>query len=421
MKSSEFRRLFLRGIMTVVFGFGLLGNVANIHAAKNTPGVSEAVFNAMKKAQEYSEDKKYEKAREVLAKALEGRLNNYEQAQLYNVLGRLYFQEDNYEAAYSNIQRVIGFTDIPEGLMQLSLTTLAQLALMKEDYTAALDYLKRVEIMQDKPDAKIYALIAQVHLNMENYQAALQPLLKGINIERDVGRTIDENWLLMLNSVYHSLARYTDMIPVLEELIALYPKQKYVINLAAVYGQLGDERKQLLLLEPLHEQGKINSETVLVNLSSLYVLQGVPYKSARLLSGAIDSGLIKPSKLHYEMLAQSWQLSHDIDKAIEPLQKASDLTDDGKVNVRLAQIHMYLYDWGNAEAELRVAVRKGGLDDEGNALLLLGMAQFNQKKYETALASLAKAAAFEKTEGLAKQWLSYVAGEQQKHTLTPVH
>jgi hypothetical protein len=49
------------------------------------------------------------------------------------------------------------------------------------------------------------------------------------------------------------------MRDVVEKLVLLYPREQYVMNLAALHGQLGDSEKQLALVESLLDDERLSS------------------------------------------------------------------------------------------------------------------------------------------------------------------
>jgi hypothetical protein len=78
---------------------------------------------------------------------------------------------------------------------------------------------------------------------------------------------------------------------------------------------------------------------------------------------------------------------------------------------------MALLEWEDAERALLDAFRKGDLRDPAGARLMLGMAQFNQKKFREARTSFARAGESPKMEKLATQWLQYLDREVEQAEL----
>src|SRR5690606_27481775 len=152
---------------------------------------------------------------------------------------------------------------------------------------------------------------------------------------------------------------YQNMLNTLTELVSLYPRERYIMNLAAVHGQMERNKNQMLLMEPLYDIGYLSSEAELVNLANLMMLYNVPYKAAQVLEKGFNEGKIKRSKRNLEMLAQSWQLAAEDEKSVEYFAEAAKLADDGNTYVSLGQTYMNLYRWADAEKAFENALKKG--------------------------------------------------------------
>ena len=100
-----------------------------------------------------------------------------------------------------------------------------------------------------------YMLLGQAYFQMGDYDAALEPIKKAVDMDREQGNTPKENWLLLLRVIYYEKQDFKNMIAVLEELIQYYPKDTYLLTLAGAHSELGDTLKQLVIVETLYEKG----------------------------------------------------------------------------------------------------------------------------------------------------------------------
>lgn len=378
--------------------------------------ISLPVYEELQKVQESIEAENYVQAEDRLRRMLETRrrLNNYERAQAWSLWGSLYIQMEDYEQALAAFATAVDFDDLPLGFTLTALRTLAQLSFMQEQLPEARDYTRRLIELTEVPDANHYALLAQIYYRMDDFAGALTEMRRAIELERERDRIPSENWLLVLNAIYYSLNDFESIVPVLEELMVHYPKQRYVLNLAAIYGQLEQTDKQLLLMEPLFDKQLLNRETELVNLANLMMLHRVPYKAARVLEQGLEQGNVRPSQRNWEMLAQSWQMAAEDDRALAALAEAAELDDEGNTSFRLAQSYINLYRWPEAERALMAALEKGALRRPGDAQLLLGMVRFNQQDYRNARQAFHAAEDYDQTVRLAEQWLVYLEQEMAK-------
>ena len=91
------------------------------------------------------------------------------------------------------------------------------------------------------------------------------------------------------------------------------------------------------------------------------------------------------------MLARAYMQSREWDKSIAPLTKAAEQSDEGKFYAQLAQSYIQNENWKAAESSLTKALDKGGLDDEANSWLLLGIARTRLEKFDAAIKAFRKA------------------------------
>jgi tetratricopeptide (TPR) repeat protein len=402
-------------LLSILLLYSSSGSTAN----RKTFAMSEFVFNEMQTIQELVETDKYPQAFAAL-KSLRGKkLSEYERAHTWNLAAFAYYKQENYEEAIKAYQRMLKTEPeyIPEGLRLDTIKKLGQLSLTVENYKAAIYYSKKLLKLMPTPDPAVYITIGQAYYSLEKYKSAEKPIKTAIGINRKAGRPVKENWLLLLNAVYYNLLDFEGMQKVLRELITEYPKPKYMLNLAAVYSELSDTVAQTALMESLYETGHLQKENQLVNLANLYMLHKVPYKAAVLLEEAMKTELVDTSEKNFIYLAQAWQLAGNIEKAIEPLANAASLAMDGNTYVRLAQLHIAQAQWGNAEKSLSMAIDKGELKNKPNVYLLLGMARFNQKRFDDARTAFQTASKDEKMSSLANQWMSYASSEEEKYNL----
>lgn len=383
--------------------------------AKSNLAIGQDVYEKMQEAQTLLEAKDYAAAKAKLMEILqEKKLNNFEIAQTWSLHGNVNFHMERFDLALADFEKVVSYEDLPQGFLQISVRTVAQLAFMLDKYDDAERYAKRLLSINETPDAEAYMLLAQIHFKKDETKSALENCLKAIDIERAQGKQIKENWLLVLNAIYFNLEDYKSMEGVLKELIQYYPRDLYVKNLAAIYGQTERTEAQLLLMEPLYDKGYLKSETELVNLAQLMNLHRVPYKAALILEKAFEDGKVERNRRNLELASQSWQVAAEGQKAAEYLAEAAAKADDANMYVRLAQIYMNMYQWKPAQNALEKAIKAGDLDREGNAHLYLGMVRFYQHQYSSAKKAFRDAGDFDESAALAEQWIAYVNQEEKK-------
>jgi tetratricopeptide (TPR) repeat protein len=385
---------------------------------KQTVAMSQQVFEKLTEIQQRLEANDYAGGQKAINDMLANdKLTPYERAQVNNLSGYGYYLQERYPDAIRAYERVLAEPELPEALQLSTMKTLAQLHFTIEDYPKALETVRRLMALVPEPAADVYMLLGQAHFQMQNYREALEPIKTAIDMFSEQGRIPRENWLLLLRVCYYELGDFPNMIGVLKDLIAYYPKDTYVLTLAGVYSELGDTKKQLALSEVLYEKGFLSNPTHIVNLANLYLLHEAPYKAAVLLEKEMASNRVEKDVRNLRLLSQAWYTSREDSKAIPPLKQAAELSGDGELFVRLAQAQINLEQWDQAATAIQRGIKLGGISREDTAHIMLGMALFNQKKLSLARDAFQKALPDNRSARTAQQWIQYVDSEIKRAEL----
>jgi tetratricopeptide (TPR) repeat protein len=378
-------------------------------------GMSEKVFKAIGEAQEMIDAGAYPDARAKLEKLLErGRLSSYERAHTLNLVGYTWYEQDQLDKARLTFEQALAEPRLPDSMQTNLLLTLGQVCLAQESYEEAESYLRRLmEIRgQDTPSNKV--LLATALMGQARYSEALKPLQSAYRVSIAKGEKPRENLLSMLASVHYEMNNLEQMRDTVSLLVEYYPREQYLMNLAALHGQLGDVPRQLALVESLLDDSRLRKASHLTMLASLLLAEGRPHKAAVLLERHIESGGIEASVANLELLSQAWYNAADPARALPPLERAADLSDDGELYLRVARLHMDAYDWSAADRAARAALSKGGLRQEGQAWLVRGMAKVRLEQFNEAQELLQRAADFDDTSRYAEQWLAWMTTEMER-------
>ena len=385
---------------------------------KQTVAMSQQVYEKLTEIQELVEAKDYASAQIAIdeLKVRKG-LSDYERAQVWNLSGYSFYLQERYDEAIRAYEQVLAQPDLPEALQQSTLKTMAQLQFTQEDYEGALTTVRRLMASVAEPSADVYMLEGQALFQMSRYDEALAPIKTAIEMFEEQGQVPKENWLLLLRVIYFEQKNYDAMIDVVKKLITHYPKDTYILTLAGVYSELGDTKKQLALTEVLYEKGYLNTSSHATNLANLYLLHGLPYKAAKVLEKEMASDVVESNERNLRLLSQAWYQAREDEKAIPPLERAAQMSDDGELYIRLAQAHINLENWSAAAEAAQKGLEMGGLNRNDTANIMLGMALFNQKRLEQARSAFERAARDDRSKRAADQWIAYVESELRRREL----
>jgi len=140
----------------------------------------------------------------------------------------------------------------------------------------------------------------------------------------------------------------------------------------------------------------------------------IPVKSAQIMADGLESGAIESTETNWRILAQSWQLAQEDELAIPAMTRAADLTENGEVNLRLAQSFQNLARYDECVDAAREALRKGDLRREDQANLILGACLFELKEYGQARTAFELAAEDNRSASNARSWIDYVNLEEDR-------
>lgn len=390
---------------------------------RRVPSMSEAVFKKLAEAQEAIDAKDYATAENVLKDMLNrsSRYNGNEIGQIRNMLGYVYFLKEDYAGAIREYKLVVAQgDDIPEGLEVTTLYTLAQLSFVEEKYQDALDYMETWIAKATNPGPEPRIFMGQVYYQMQDYDKAIVQMEMGIDIARERGMAIKENWWQLVNFLYFEKENWPKVVETLEILVRDFPKREYWVRLAGVYGQEGDEKGQLHTLQAAYAADFLDKETDLTNLAGLLMQAEIPYTAARVLEKGISDKVVERNAKNLRALGQAWQLSQEVDKAIPVFESAAKLADDGKIYERLAYLFLESDQYDKCVGAADGALDKGGLSRTQNVYVVKGMCLFNQDKLDSARGAFTSCRNVSRTEKdttnqrICSQWITYIDREKER-------
>ena len=411
----------------VVLSQNMGGNIAqaqaqNLSAKKSTsvkvPAMRNRVYTQLARAQKLADEGNGLEGFDVLDEVQDriDSLNSYERAMLWNFYGFMYYGNDDIASAIDSFEKVVSEKEIPNSLRLSTLYSLAQLSMQLQNFDQSLTFLGLWKESNPKEMTNTQqVLFAQVHYQNKQYKQSLSYVSKAIEQSEIAKEVPKENWLVLQRASYFELKQPIDVTRVIESLVRYYNKPKYWLQLSAMYGEIGEEDKQLAVMESAWQAGYVTKSTDIITLVQLYRYHNVPIKAANLLAEAIDNGKVVAQEKYLDMLAQAYIAAKDNEKSIPVLIKAAEIGETGKFDAHLAQAYLNLEKWQLAINSADKALERGKLDSEsteGNMYLVKGMAAFNLQNYEQSLLAFSQAKKVKSSAKTAKQWFHYVEKEQ---------
>ena len=372
-----------------------------------------------KKIQKFSEmlaEEQFSEAKNglngMLAQTREGR-DAYIQAVIYQLLGHIATLQDDLKTASAHFKKAIDLDALPNKTHFDMMLNRVQFIMITGDYRATLAALDEYFAKADEIPDKAFAMKANAHSRLDQHREAKAAIIQAIEL---ADKPI-ENWYQMLLATHSALSEYKEMVPVLETLIKLKPSNKtYWKQLSSVYFTLKQEKKALAVHELAYQKNLFTEENEFLQLYKYYALNDIPFKAAESLEKFLTEKKVKPTFKHWKQTGALWYEAKELDKALAAYSKASELAEDGEMDLTRAFLYTYKEDFQNARVALRSALEKGGLSQRrtGEGWLMLGMAEASLKNYGQARQAFNQAKKFENSRKDANEWLSHLQTLEQR-------
>jgi len=371
-------------------------------------------------------------------------LKSYDRSVVWNSWGYVYFTEGKYDEAMKAYENVINEPEVTLPIRNAALFTLAQLNLVQENYKKGIELILQWMNEVETITAQSWSLLGQAYFQQGDYKKAMSSMKKAISMSEEEGYKPKENWYVIVAACIGELKKeigeknaLLQQLDIYEILVNLYPKKLYFIQLGGVYGQLGREKDYMITLKAAHAKDFLDKESEYLALAQLLLLNQNPYWAAQVLvSGqkkittftetVIDktSGeetkiektgpVVRSNEKNLKLLADSWRMAQEIDKAIPVLEKAASLSKDGKSYVLLGNLYLGEDKVQKAVDAIKKGLKKGKIDKLSQVHLTLGQAYFELQKFEDAKKEFRIAARDKdkKVKTTANNWIKYTENEE---------
>lgn len=377
--------------------------------AKREDSMDPRTAKRYAEALEHLQAERYDECEKALGKLRLRGLNALERAKVYRTYAFVAYGRGDLARARDYLEKALAEEGLPLEDQAQARFQIAQLYLAEESWTDVVSNLEKWFEIVEKPNSAAYYLLAIAHYQLEDLDAALVPAQKAI----DIAEEPQEGWLQLLLALRLTRKEYQQSVPLLEELVRLYPKKTYWIQLSTVHGALGNYSEALVPLQLAYTQGLLTEGAELRRLAELMLFLDLPFRAAEVLSKGLGENRIEPDTRVYELLSNSRIAAREYEEAVGPLGRAAELAENGDLYVRLAQVHLQREKWAEAVEALVNAIDKGELGNPGDARLLMGIAIYSQKQPRQALRWFREARDHTETRDEAKVWLQHIGRELQ--------
>lgn len=367
---------------------------------------SKITFKKLQRAHTLMANNKVDKAISILtklAKTTGGR--PFEQAQVLQNLGLLQAQKEQYKTSIQTLKKALSLKALPYALSLSTMYMVAQLEMAQGQIQNAHASLLNWFAASSQPAPAGYVLYAYIMMDLKKPLEAV----KSVELALSKVTKPSSSWVQLAAALNLETKNYKRAVTHLKALIAVEATaKKYWKQLVAAYLSLDQYPQALATMQLAKKMGFITEQSEVLNLTSLFIQQGIPYWGGKLLAEALKKKVVKPSEKTYLALSQCWMMAEEIDRAIEPLKLATKFSKTGKIAARLGQLYMEKEDWKAAQRYLKMALKKGSLTAPERAHLALGIVHFSLLQNQEAERYFKLSLKSKKTKNSAQQWLNHI-------------
>ena len=363
-------------------------------------------------------------------------LKSYDRSVMWNAWAYVYMTDGNYPQAMVAYTNVMNEPEVTIGLRNGALFSLAQLNLAQENYQKGINLILQWMNEVEKITAQAYSVLGQAYFAVGNFRKSLSSLETAISMAEEEGYKPRENWYALLAGCYSELKdeigekeALLKQVPIYEILVNLYPKKLYFIQLGGAYGQLGRERDYMITLKTAYQKDFLDKEGEYLALAQLLLLNKNPYWAAEVLVSGQNKMItivdekteeekivpvVKSNEKNLKVLADSWRMAQEIDRAIPVLERAAEMSKDGKSYVLLGNLYLSEDKVEKAVDAIKKGLKKGKVGNLSQVHLTLGQAYFELQEFEEAKKNFRIAARDKekKVKTQANNWIKYTENEE---------
>ena len=363
-------------------------------------------------------------------------LKSYDRSVMWNAWAYVYFSEGQYSQALDSYRKLMNEPESTIPLRTGALLSMGQLSMVQENYDQGIKYILQWMDEVEKVTAQAWSFLGQAYYAKEDYRKSFSSIEKAIKLAEEEGYKPRENWYVIMAANINELKdeiveekALLQQIDIYEILVNLYPKKQYFIQLGGSYGQLGRERDYMITLKAAYLKDFLNKESEYLALAQLLLLNKNPYWAADVLvSGQkkmitiVDEEteeetiepVVKDTEKNLKLLADSWRMAQEIDKAIPILERSAEMSKDGNSYVILGNLYLSEDRVEQAIRAINKGLEKGDIKNLSQVYLTLGQAYFELQNFEEARTNFRIAARDKKktVKTQANTWLKYTENEE---------
>jgi tetratricopeptide (TPR) repeat protein len=378
-------------------------------AAEGKQTNSAKLAKPLKEAHDDLNAKKYADAIAKLREA-EGTAGKtpYDQHLINDMLGFAYARTQNYAEAAKAWEAELDDGFIPQSEIPTRVRQLAEANYQVKNYDKAIEFGLRA-IKGGFADEELKTLVGQAYYLKGDWKNTLHFEENLVDEKIKNGQTPKNESLQLVLSACVKLNDSACETRSLEKIVAYYPKPDYWSQLLYTMRQQtsGNEANLLQTYRLMSEVDVLKSPDDYSEMAQLALEQGSPGEAQRILEKGIAKGVFTEprAKAKNQRLLESAKKAAATDQAsLQRIEKEADVAPTGAKSVGLGLAYLGYGQYDKAAEAISKGIAKGGLRNESEARLLLGIAQLKAGHKEDATKSFHAVKGDPSLERLANLW-----------------
>lgn len=404
---------------------------------RRVPNIEPTTWKRLQQAQELVTAEQYAEGIDILEAMVpredrRSRYNANELGQIHNMLGYAYWELARPDKTIEHYEKVLAqVPEIAEATELLMLFQLSKIYFMqgqeeKQDQLARPWYQRSLAKMgewidkNNDPGPDPYYFIAQIFYQFKDFDSGIRCIETTVHLARERGVAVKEAWWRMLQFMHYEQENWPKVLEILEILVRDFPKREYWVMLASMYGETGDEDKQLLAMEVAHVGGFLTKETDLRSYGALLVQADVPNRASKYLRRGFDEGIIQPTSKNLQLRGQADQVAHNVPQAIEAFEESVEIERECKTFDLLASLYLDSDNYAKCRTAATEALDVGACPNELRTEITLGTCEFNLDNLTAArevfsdVRRKARRERERRIEVMASDWIKYIDSESNR-------
>jgi tetratricopeptide (TPR) repeat protein len=379
-------------------------------AADKSQQPSAKLAKPLHDVQEMIQNKKYNDAITKLHE-IDGMAGKtpYDQHVINEFLSFAYLRTNDYADAIKPLEAEVDDGITPEKDKAEKIKQLTQIYYQNKNYDKAIDYGNRA-VKGGFADEQMHILIGQAYYLKGDYKGTHKYFDSYIDGQIKAGETPKKDVLLLDYSACQKMNDDACSTHAMERLVAYYPQPDYWKQL--LYGvrqQISNnDAATLQTYRLMSEVDVLSSPSDYNEMAQLALEAGSAGEAQGVLQKGFDKGVFsdKLTKDRNQRLLDNAKKTAAADQATLPKQAAeADAAQNGQKNVGVGIAYLGYGQFDKAADEISKGLQKGGVKDENQARLLLGIAQLKSGHKDDAVKTFKTVKGDPTLERLANLWV----------------